>query len=214
MNKRKSLLIAIIGILNVFFIGCDDDVKIDSDVKAESTINFIITASPDLLKFMTPQVRYVDENGNIVTITGVEELDGKVIKSKAEVQNGGSYASAWTSQVITGTGYKCWTVQMKFNRLNFHSFMGVKYIRNDFTEDTTGKEYDFHHNVNTSISVIKMKGASTKAYTDGYVSVSIGNYKEGDDVNVYLDNLEKNIDKVGYYIDEDGNAAREDDFEI
>lgn len=58
----------------------------------------------------------VDENGNLITITGIEELDVKVIENKAEISasSGGSeaYVSGWTQQVVRGTGYKCWVFQM------------------------------------------------------------------------------------------------------
>ena len=123
MNRFKTMLSFSLLVLTVVILAsCDekDDTK-DFEVKTETNISYTITMSPDLLKFVTPQVLYVDENGNIVTLTGVEDLDGKVIESKAEIKDGDSYASAWSSQVIKGTGYKCWTIQRKFNRLNFHS---------------------------------------------------------------------------------------------
>lgn len=216
MNRFKimsffSFVVLVGGVL----AGCDekDDTQ-DSEVKTETNINYTITMSPDLLKFVTPQVQYVDENGNIVTLTGVEDLDGKVIESKAEIKDGDSYASAWSSQVITGTGYKCWTIQMKFNRLNYHSYLGVKYVRNDFVEDTTGKIYDFHHNVNTSINLVKSVGYSITAFSDSHVSVSLGNYKKGDDIEKYLEGLYKAPDKVGYFVDADGNVTQKDEFEL
>jgi len=212
---KKLLLFAFMGVTVGFFSGCkDDDTSANSDVKAEASISYVITMSPDLLKFVTPQVKYVDENGNIVTLTGIEDLDGKVIENKAEIKDGESYASAWTSQVITGTGYKCWTVKMKFNRLNFHSYLGVKYIRNDFTEDTKGKAYDFHHNVNTSINIVKKIGTSSSAYQNSHISVSLGEYKKGDDIEIYLQDLYKSPDKVGYFIDNEGNASQRDNFEL
>jgi len=207
-------------------VGCGEDI----DVTTESSINFTLTMSPDLLKFVTPQVSYVDENGNIVTITGVEDLDGKVIENQAEIshKSGGTevYASGWTKQVVTGTGYKCWTFQMKFNRLNFHSYMGVKYLRNDFVEDTSGKEYDFHHSINTSIIALKStiteknslfgssQSADSKAYSDSHVSITIGNYKKGDDLEQYLRELSANPDKAGYYVDDNGDVTRRDDFNL
>lgn len=193
----------------MIFVSCNKD-----DEKTETSISYTITISPDLLKFVTPQVCYVDENGNLVMITGVEELDGKVIENKAEVQNGGSYASSWTTQIISGTGYKCWTIQMKFNHLNFHSYMGVKYLRNDFIEDTEGKIYDFHHNVNTSVNVVKLSDTEAKAYSDSHVSITVGNYKKGDDIEKYLENLVKTPDKVGYFIDSDGSVTRNDEFDL
>jgi len=212
---KKLLLFAFMGVTVGFFCGCkDDDTSANSDVKAEASISYVITMSPDLLKFVTPQVKYVDENGNIVTLTGIEDLDGKVIENKAEIKDGNSYASAWSSQVITGTGYKCWTIQMKFNRLNFHSYLGVKYVRNDFVEDTTGKIYDFHHNVNTSINLVKSVGYSITSFSDSHVSVSLGNYKKGDDIEKYLEDLYKAPDKVGYFVDADGNVTQKDEFEL
>ena len=220
MNKKFHYYIFLmLGILSGSFCSCCKNDEDSNHVpKAEdetgSSVMYTITMSPDLLKFVTPQVNYVDENGNLVSISGVDDLDGKAIESNTEVQNGGSHATVWTSQVINETGYKCWTVQMKFNRLDFHTYLGVKYIRNDFTEDTTDKTYDFHHNVNTSISVIRISGYSTKIYTDSHVSITIGNYKKGDDIETYLRNLANNPDKVGYYINENGDVSRNDEFDL
>jgi hypothetical protein len=226
-KMRKCLLSTLTLIVSGLVTGCSSE---DIDVTTQSSINYTLTMSPDLLKFVTPQVVYVDENGNIVTLTGIEELDGKVIENKAEISasSGGSevYASGWTQQVITGTGYKGWTFQMKFNRLDFHSFMGVRYIRNDFTEDIDGKNYDFHHSINTSIIALKStitekKSMSTisqssdvKAYSDSHVSITLMDYHQGDDLEKYLDNLTQNPDKAGYYVDGDGNVTRRDEFDL
>ena len=202
--------LCIIAIFGCTLVSCNDDDKTET----ETSISYTLTISPDLLKFVTPQVSYIDENGVLVTITGVEDLDGKVIENSAEVEKGGSYAGAWSSMVITGTGYKCWTLKMKFKRLNYHSYMGVKYIRNDFIEDTSGKAYDFHHNINTSVSSVIITESSTKAYQDTHVSVSIGDYHYGDNIETYLNDLYNNPDKVGYYVDGNGNITRKDDFEL
>ena len=202
--------LCIIAIFSCTLVSCNDDDKTET----ETSISYTLTISSDLLKFVTPQVSYIDENGVLVTITGVEDLDGKVIENSAEVEKGGSYAGAWSSMVITGTGYKCWTLKMKFKRLNYHSYMGVKYIRNDFIEDTSGKAYDFHHNINTSVSSVIITESSTKAYQDTHVSVSIGDYHYGDNIETYLNDLYNNPDKVGYYVDGNGNITRKDDFEL
>ena len=217
--KNKLVRFLLIGLLCSLFCSCkSDDCDTNSEEKTETNIVYTITMSPDLMKFVTPQVYYIDENGNLVILSGVEELDGKVIENKTEMKIGGFYSSEWTSQLITGTGYKCWTVQMKYNRLDFHSYMGVKYQRNDFTEDTTNKKYDFHHNVNTSISHIHYTKISSDTSIDGYadshVSVTVGNYKKGDDIEAYLKNLENNPDKVGYFIDGEGNITRMDEFDL
>ena len=213
-------------IISSLLVGCGEDI----DVKTESSITYTLTMSPDLLKFVTPQVSYVDENGNLITLTGVEELDGKVIENQAEIsqKSGGSevYISGWTQQVVAGTGYKCWVFQMKFNRLNFHSYMGVKYLRNDFAEDTDGKTYGFHHNINTSIIALKStitekhslfgtsQSTDSKAYTDSHLSTTLKDYRKGDDVEEYLKNLMANPDKVGYYVDENGDVTRRDEFPL
>ena len=226
MKLSKILLYGIAAFFSSVLVSCGEDV----DVKTESSINYTLTISPDLLKFVTPQVCYVDENGNLITVTGVEELDGKVIENQAEIshKSGGTevYASGWTQQVVTGTGYKCWTFQMKFNRLNFHSYMGVKYLRNDFIEDTDGKTYDFHHNINTSIIALKStitekhtlfgtsQSADTKAYSDSHLSIGLKEYRKGDDVEEYLKKLADNPDKAGYFVDENGDVVRKDDFSM
>lgn len=223
---ENSLFTAFVLVVSSVLVGCNEDV----DVETESSINYTFTMSPDLLKFVTPQVSYIDENGNLVTLTGVEELDGKVIENQAEIsaKSGGSevYASGWTQQVVTGTEYKCWTFQVKFKRLDFHSYMGVKYIRNDFVEDTGGKVYDFHHSINTSIIALKTtiteknglfnnsQSIDTKAYSDSHLSITLKDFKKGDDVENYLDNLSKNPDKAGYYVDDDGNVTRKDEFDL
>lgn len=201
------------------FVSCSEDI----DVETETSISYTLTLSPDLLKFVTPQVTYVDENGVLVTITGVEDLDGKVIENHAEVSSGGSYASTWSSTMITGTGYKCWTLKMKFKHLGFHSYMAVKYLRNEFTEDTSGKVYDFHHDINTSISATKITKTSkglggesvdVSVYSDTHVSITVGDYHQGDDIGTYLENLMNNPDKAGYYVDENGDITRRDEFEL
>jgi hypothetical protein len=207
MNK----LICFLGLLGCTLVSCNCD---DDKIETETSISYTLTISPDLLKFVTPQVSYIDENGILVTITGVEDLDGKIIENGVEVEKGGSHASAWSSTVITGTGYKCWTLRMKFKRLNFHSYMGVRYLRNDFIEDSSGKMYDFHHNINTSVSSATISGSGTNQYQDTHVSVSIGDYHYGDNIETYLNNLYNNPDKVGYYVDGDGNITRKDDFEL
>lgn len=220
MNTLKCYShIALIAILASSFTSCSKDVEVET----ETGISYTITMSSDLLKFVTPQVSYVDENGVLVTITGIEDLDGKVIENSAEISSNGSYASSWSSTVITGTGYKCWTIKMKFKHLEFHSHMAVKYLRNDFTEDINGKVYDFHHDINTSVNATKKtitskgwfggESVDVSAYSDTHISISsIGDYHYGDDIEAYMLNLEDNPDKAGYYVDENGDITRRDEF--
>lgn len=216
---RKLLNIFAIAIMGNTMCSCSEDI----DVQTETNISYIITMSPDLLKFVIPQVSYVDENGVLVTITGVEELDKQVLENSAEVTSGGNYAGVWSSTTITGTGYKCWTVNMKFKRLGFHSRMSVKYIRNDFTEDTTSNLYDFHHNINTNVTATKITKTSkglfggetidVSAYADSHITLS-NEYHYGDNVEDYLNALSTHPDKAGYYVDENGDITRKDEFEL
>ena len=223
---KKFLSVGLTLFISLALVACGEDI----DVKTESSINYTLTMSPDLLKFVTPQVYYIDENGNIVTLTGVEELDGKVIENQADISHKSGdievYASGWTKQVVTGTGYKCWTFQMKFNRLNFHSYMGVRYLRNDFIEDSNDKVYDFHHSVNTSIIAFKStitekkslfggtQSVDSKSYSDSHLSITFKDYQKGDDVEEYLKNLAANPDKAGYYVDNNGDVMRKDEFSM
>lgn len=223
---KKIRTIGFAFIISSILWGCGEDVE----VITESSINYTLTISPDLLKFVIPQVSYIDENGNLVTLTGVEELDGKVIENQAETSHKSDdaeiYASGWTQQVVTGTDYKCWTFQVKFKRLNFHSYMGVKYLRNDFVEDTDGNAYDFHHSINTSIIALKStiteknglfnnsQSVDTKSYSDSHNSNTLLDYHWGDNIDTYLDALTKNPDKVGYYVDDNGDVTRRDEFDI
>ena len=198
---------ALIVILSCLFASCSKD----EDVKTEASISYTITVSPDLLKFVTPQVSYVDENGNLVTITGVEELDGKVIENSTKVSNGELYASSWSSTVITGTGYKCWTIQIKYNHLGFHSYMSVKYLRNDFVEDPAGKIYDFYHDINSNASAIKMSESSINQDQKSYVTVPTKDYHYGDNLDSYLNSLYNNPDIVEFFVDDNGSITRRDD---
>lgn len=212
MNILKpTILISITAFLCSFLASCKQD---EDDINTQTSITYTITMSPDLLKCVTPQVIYVDENGNLVKITGVEELDGKIIENSAEIEKGGGTISSWTKQEITGTGYKCWTVQMKFNRLNFHTYMAVRYIKNDLHEDYGNKYFDFHHSINTSINSITTSDWGTNAFSDTDISITVGDFHVGDDINTYINQLEENPDRIGYYIDSKGKVERKDDFII
>lgn len=214
---RFLLCYAFIVVLGTTMTSCSEDVE----EVTETSISYTLTISPDLLKFVTPQVSYVDEKGNIVTITGVQDLDNLVLENSAEVSMDGSYASSWSKQVITGTGYKCWTIRMKFNHLNFHSYMGVKYLLNELPEDVADEIYDFHHSINTSVNAVKItkkdswnsQSVDANSYADSHISISV-DFQAGDDVKSYLENLVKTPDKVGYFVDSDGNISRKDNFDL
>lgn len=52
------------------------------------------------------------------------------------------------------------------------------------------------------------------AFADNHVSISVGDYHAGDDINLYLDDLQSNPDKVGYYVNEEGKIIRKDEFDL
>lgn len=100
--------------------------------------------------------------------------------------------------------------------------MGVKYLTKEFAKDTTNKEYDFHHSINTSINAVTtyisednyVTTNSTKIYSDSHTSIIGEDYNAGDNIDAYLYMLQNNPDKTGYYIDGNGAVSRKDDFEI
>lgn len=217
MKDLRYLLFIIIVVIGTTMTSCSESVE----EVTETSISYTLTISPDLLKFVTPQVSYVDEKGNIVTVTGVQNLDNLVLENSAEVSMDGSYASSWSKQVITGTGYKCWTIRMKFNHHNFHSYMGVKYLLNELPEEVTDEVYDFHHTINTAVNAVKItkkdswgsQSVDANSYADNHITVSV-DFHAGDDVKSYLENLVKTPDKVGYFVDSDGNISRKDNFDL
>ena len=218
MKNYKELLVYLFACtIGYALVSCSEEVEYDT----QTSITYTLTISPDLLKFVVPQVKYVDEDGVLVTVTGVDELDKMVIENKAEISGDGYYSIAWSSQVIKGTNYKAWSVNMKFRHNDFHSYMGVKYLRNELAEDPTGNNYSFHHSINTSISAVtyekKTKGNSVtqtqSTYVDNHVTVSL-DFHPDDDVESYIENLVSNPDKVGYYIDPKGVITRRDEFDL
>lgn len=89
--------------------------------------------------------------------------------------------------------------------------MGVKYIWNDFEEDTEGKSYS----INTRISfVTEGKDIGTKAYQDTYVSQTLMEFHRGDNIEKFINNLAQNPDKAGFYNYGEGNVTRSNKFNM
>jgi len=187
----------------------------------------LLTMSPDLLKFVSPEVTYVDAEGNVHKISGVKELDSLIHVGFAYTPGIG----VWTLQTIKGTNYKCWNLNMSFNNRPFHSYMGVKYKKLDFVEDTTGVVYDFHHSifsttiyVNSEITITKKTsfwknpevtyGFGSAALVENHISFTKNSYYKGGEVEEYINNLVNTPDKVGFYIDDKGNFKERDDFPL
>ena len=99
--------------------------------------------------------------------------------------------------------------------------MGVKYLLNELPEEVTDEVYDFHHTINTAVNAVKItkkdswgsQSVDANSYADNHITVSV-DFHAGDDVKSYLENLVKTPDKVGYFVDSDGNISRKDNFDL
>ena len=213
-----------ICVLTNIIAGC---VKEDSDEYMTTSISYMLTMSPDLLKFVSPEVSYVDTEGNLHTISGVKELDSLVITNNASTE----HFDVWTIQTIKGTNYKCWTLNMTFDKRPFFSYMGVKYRKLDIVEDTTNVVYDFHHSIfstnilvtSSATSRIKYNwifglGYDTKthgsAMVENHIAFTKNCYYNGGDVEKYVEDLVNTPDKIGFYIDTDGTFTEKEDFPL
>lgn len=226
MKKFKSIiLLGLLPLIGSMFVSCEEE-DVDTDLGA--SIGYMITMSPDLLKFVYPEVTYVDSNGNLHKISGVKELDSLVNYNVNSIPGN----VIITKQEIKGTNYKCWTLNLFFDNLPFHSYMGVKYKKLDFVEDTTGIVFDFHHSIYTttissSSSIIsKTKwipfitnpstsyGFISTGVVTNYISFTKTSYYKGGEVEEYINNLVNTPDKVGFYIDDKGTFTERDDFTL
>ena len=223
LNKLFGLIL--ICIIGSMFVSCEKE-EVDTDYGA--SIGYMITMSPDLLKFVYPEVTYVDSNGELRTISGVKELDSLVNYNVNSIPGN----VIITKQEIKGTNYKCWTINLFFENLPFHSYMGVKYKRNDFVGDTTNVTFDFHHSIyTTTISSSSSLISKTKwipvitnpKTTIGFISTGVvtnyitftkNSYYKGGEVEEYIDNLVNTPDKVGFYIDDKGAFSEKNDFPL
>lgn len=220
---KKIFPVVLLSMFLTTFVSCE---KFDDDLYVNTSISYMITMSPDLLKFVTPEVTYVDSEGNLHTISGVEELDNLVIENSAATK----HFDVWTKQTIKGTKYKCWTLNMTFNNSPFYSYMGVKYKKRDFVEDMEGKVYDFHHSI-YSTNILVTSKATTKvkydwllwglhpststqggALIENHITFTNDRYYNGEDVEQYINDLVNTPDKLGFTIDSEGSFTEKDDF--
>lgn len=221
-TKIYTVICLICFICSTFTSCKDEDVQ-----KWETTsISYMLTMSPDLLKFVYPEVTYVDSNGEVHTVSGVKELDNLVnITSTYTPGNG-----VWTIQTIEGTNYKAWTLNMTFKH-PFHSYFGVKYKKLDLPEDPTGKTYNFHHSIfTTTVYATSQMTTTTKvnwlgkvsteygfgsgALIENHIAISNNNSYTGQEVEEYINNLVNTPDKAGYFISEDGKFTKNNDFDL
>jgi len=228
MKPKRNLLLFVFALaVSITFIGCTDE-NTDTYKNECTSISYLLTMSPDLLKFVSPEVTYVDAEGNVHKISGVKELDSLVNVAFTYTPGIG----VWTIQTIKGTNYKCWNLNMNFRNRPFHSYMGVKYIKLDFVEDTTGVVYDFHHSIFTTTVYVDSEFSITTKYNywskssdvtfefgtgavvENHIQITKNSYYKGGEVEDYINNLVNTPDKVGFYIDDKGNFTERDDFPL
>lgn len=221
---KKGLLSIIMTVVSILFISCED---VTEKVEMGTSISYMLTISPDLLQFVTPEVTYVDSQGKIHKISGVQELDEMVNVNYAYTPGIG----VWTIQTIKGTNYKSWTLNMTFEERPFHSYFGVKYKRKDLAEIDPSVVYDFHHSIfSTTIFVssvitqtVKYSYISTPsqsiefgsgALVENHISFTKDSYYSGEEVDKYINELLNTPDKMGFEIDDKGTFKENIDFQI
>lgn len=224
--KRFLIIIGLAVIIGNTLVSCEKE-DVQEKVNESTSISYLLTMSPDLLKFVSPEVTYVDAEGNVHKISGVKELDSLIHVGFAYTPGIG----VWTIQTIKGTNYKCWNLNMTFNNRPFHSYMGVKYKKLDFVEDTTGVVYDFHHSiftttiyVNSTLTITTKSslwkdpqttiGFGSGALVENHIQFTKNSYFKGGEVEEYINNLVNEPDKVGFYIDDKGKFTERDDFPL
>lgn len=220
---KNYFVVCVICLIGSTFVSCEDE-----DVQSwdSTSISYMLTMSPDLLKFVYPEVTYIDSKGKIHTISGVKELDSLVNVTYTYVPGNG----IWTIQTIDGTNYKAWTLNMTFEA-PFYSYFGVKYKKLDLVEDTTDKVYDFHHSIftttvyassqiTTTTKVNWLGKASTEftfgsgALVENHISFTKNSTYTGQEVDNYINELVNTPDKAGYFINEDGKFTKNNDFDL
>ncbi len=220
---RMLLLMCTSCLICSTFISCEEE-----DVKSwdSTSISYMLTMSPDLLKFVYPEVTYVDSKGEIHTISGVQELDSLVNVTYTYVPGNG----IWTIQTIEGTNYKAWTLNMSF-KAPFYSYFGVKYKKLNLVEDTTDKVYDFHHSIfTTTVYATSQITTTTKvnwlgkvstefgfgsgALVENHISFTKNSTYTGQEVENYINDLINTPDKAGYFINEGGKFTKNNDFDL
>lgn len=222
-TTKNFLVLCAICLFGCTFMSCEDE---NIQTWEATSISYMLTMSPDLLKFVYPEVTYVDSKGEIHTISGAKELDSLVNVTYTYTPGNG----VWTIQTIEGTDYKAWTLNMSFKH-PFYSYFGVKYKRLDLVEDTTDKVYDFHHSIfTTTVYATSQLTTTTRvswlgkvsyeysfgsgALVENHISFTKNSTYTGQEAEQYINDLVNTPDKAGYYINEGGKFTKDNDFPL
>jgi len=190
MTKRLFKVLTLM--LAVFALNsCGDDDPIQN-----VEMNYILSCSEDLLKFVSPVVTYVDGDGTEKTIT---LSDGDWNKSgNISVGNESSSTS------VTGLKSYVWTRKVTFNSFGVNGKISVKYIPLSNTEDTTDKQYTFFHDV--SITATAKSEYSQNQHTSIDLDL-IGSTVHGTAVTTYIEKLANATDTKTCSVDGSGSIT-------
>lgn len=69
MNAIKlSVMICVVCLIGTTLSSCENE---ETKKWSTTSVSYMLTMSPDLLKFVSPEVTYVDSKGEIRTVSGV-----------------------------------------------------------------------------------------------------------------------------------------------
>jgi len=188
---KKTLLKQAI-VFTIIALGLSSCSKDDESVE----MNYIVSCSADLLKFVSPVVTYTDGNGMEKTITLTDADWNK--DNELSMGNGNS------STTITGVDSYTWTKRVVFDSFGVSGKMTVKYVPLTNTEDTTGKKYLFKHNISISAN------AQSDNVQSQYVDISLdlaGTQVDGTMVSTYINKLVQTPDTKKCVVDGDGGIV-------
>lgn len=223
---KRHIILGMVFVIGWTFVSCNKE-EVQEYPSESTSISYLLTMSPDLLKFVYPEVTYVDVQGVLHTVSGVEELDRLVQVNFAYTPGIG----VWTVQTIKGTNYKCWNLNMNFKNRPFHSYVGVKYKKRELVENIPGTIYDFHHSIfTTTIHVASNFKITTKsgfwknpetniefgsgAFVQNQITITKNSEYTSEEVEQYVNDLVNTPDKAGFVITADGQFVENTDFSL
>lgn len=159
-------------------------------------MNYILSCSEDLLKFVSPEVTYVDGDGTEKTIT---LSDGDWNKTgNVSVGNDNSSTS------VTGLKSHVWMKKVTFDSFGVSGKISVKYVPLSNTEDITDKQYTFFHDI--SITATAKSDDTLNQHTSIDLDLT-GSTVYGTAVTSYLEKLASTTDTKTCTVDGSGSIT-------
>ena len=158
MKKNISTLILLTS-LSLLFAGCE---------KSYVTFEYVLTCSPDLLKYATPQVTYKNSEGQNQTFL-ITEADMTDVESNVTVTING--------QTQPPKQLKEWRKGVKYENFGIvEDVMTVTYIpKSDVHEDATIAGLDLSHSLGTSTIEMKDDDGNMHYWNIHSSTIEIGN---------------------------------------